>query len=244
MGGMADYPIESIPTDPGEMRKRILACGEGKDDLRAVLHALWDLGVVVLPLRGRGTFHGACWRCEGRNAIVLKQRSKHEAHWTFDLLHKAFHAAQRPEERTFELVEAEATSCKRRESDEEFAAGQFAGNEMLDGKANELAADCVAQAGNIVTRLQRVVRKVAKKQGVSDGAFANYLAFRLSWQGFNWRGAAANLQREDEDPWTVVRDVFVERHPCRIKDEIDRSLLDRALNLGTVPKIVDIPAPP
>ena len=53
---------------------------------------------------------------------------------------------------------------------------------------------------------------------------------RLSWQGLNWWGAAANLQREDEDPWTVARDVFVERHPYRIDDEIDRSLLDRALN--------------
>ena len=228
--GMADYPIESIPTDPGEMRKRILARGEGKDDLRTVLHTVWDLGVVVLPLRGRGTFHGACWRYEGRNAIVLKQRSKHEARWTFDLLHEVFHAAQRPEQRTFELVEAEATSSERRESDEEIAASQFAGNVLLDGKADELAEDCVAQASNMVPRLQRVVRKVAKKQGVSVGALANYLAFRLSWQGFNWWGAAANLQREDEDPWTVARDVFVERHPYRIEDEIDRSLLDRVLN--------------
>ena len=81
--GMAGYPSESIPTDPGEMRKRILARGEGKDDLRTVLHTVWDLGVVVPPLRGKGTFHGACWRYEGRNAIVLKQTSKHEARRTW-----------------------------------------------------------------------------------------------------------------------------------------------------------------
>jgi len=228
--GMADYPIESIPTDPGEMRRRILARGDGKDDLRAVLHTVWDLGVVVLPLRGIGTFHGACWRYEGRNAVVLKQRSRHEAGWTFDLLHELFHAAQRPEERTFDLLEAEATSSERRESDEEIAASQFAGDVMLDGKANELAEDCVEQASNMVPRLQRVVQRVAKKQGVSVGALANYLAFRLSRQGFNWWGAATNLQLEDEDPWTIARDVFVERHPYRIEDEIDRSLLDRALN--------------
>ena len=228
--GMAGYPIESIPTDPGEMRKRILARCEGKDDLRTVLHTVWDLGVVVLPLRGKGSFHGACWRYEGRNAIVLKQTSKHEARWTFDLLHELFHAAQRPDEKTLELVEAEATSSERRESDEEIAASQFAGDVMLDGKADDLAVDCVAQAGNMVPRLQDVVRRVAKKRGVSVGALANYLAFRLSWQGLNWWGAAANLQREDEDPWAVARDIFVERHPYRIDDEIDRSLLDRALN--------------
>ena len=228
--GMVGYPIESIPTDPREMRKRILARGEGMDDLRTVLHTVWDLGVVVLPLKGKGAFHGACWRYEGRNAIVLKQASKHEARWTFDLLHELFHAAQRLEEKTFELVEAEATSSERRESEEEIAASKFAGDVILDGKAEELAQECVAQAGYTLPRLQGVVRRVAKMRGVSVGTLANYLAFRLSWQRLNWWGAAANLQREDEDPWAVARDVFVERHPHRIDDEIDRSLLDRALN--------------
>ena len=228
--GMAGYPAESIPTDPSEMRKKILDRGKGKDDLRTVLHTVWDLGVAVLPLKGKGTFHGACWRYEGRNAILLKQTSKHEARWTFDLLHEVFHAAQRPEEETFELVEAKATSSERRESDEEIAASQFAGNVMLDGKADELAEGCVAQASNMLPRLQGVVRRVAKKRGVSVGALANYLAFRLSWQGLNWWGAAANLQSQDQDPWTVVRDVFIERYPYHIEDGIDRSLLDRALN--------------
>ena len=228
--GMVGYPIESIPTDPREMRKRILARGEGMDDLRTVLHTVWDLGVVVLPLKGKGAFHGACWRYEGRNAIVLKQTSKHEARWTFDLLHELFHAAQRLEEKTFELVEAEVTSSERRETEEEIAASQFAGDVILDGKAEELAQECVAQAGYNIPRLQGVVRRVAKTHRVSVGALANYLAFRLSWQRLNWWGAAANLQREDEDPWAVARDVFVERHPHRIDDEIDRSLFDRALN--------------
>ena len=228
--GMAERPRQAIPTDPAEMRKRVLARAEGREDLRTVLHTVWDLGVVVLPLRGKGTFHGACWRYEGRNAIVLKQTSKHEARWTFDLLHELFHAAQRPGEKMFELVEADATSSERRESDEEIAASQYAGDVMLGGRADELAESCVGLAGNMVPRLKAVVRRVAKTSGVSVGALANYLAFRLSWQGLNWWGAAANLQREDADPWTIARDVFVERHPYRIDDEVDRALLDRALN--------------
>ena len=57
--GMAGHPLEPIPTDPDELRRAILARGDGSDDLRTVLHTLWDLGVVVLPLRGKGTFHGA-----------------------------------------------------------------------------------------------------------------------------------------------------------------------------------------
>ena len=227
---MANYPTETIPTYAAEMRKRILARGEGREDLRTVLHTVWDLGVVVVPLKGKGTFHGACWRYEGRNVIVLKQTSKHEARWTFDLLHELFHAAQRPEEKTFELIEAAATSSERRESDEEIAASQFAGNVMLDGKADELAQDCVAKSCKMVSLLKRVVPKVAKTRGVSVGALANYLAFRLSWQGVNWWGAAANLQSDDGEPWAIVREVFFERHPYRIDDEVDRTLLDRALN--------------
>ena len=228
--GMADYPMEAIPTEPREMRRRILARGEGREDLRTVLHTVWDLGVVVLPLKGKGTFHGACWRYEGRNAIVLKQTSKHEARWTFDLLHELFHAAQRPEKQEFELIEADATSSERRESDEEIAASQYAGNVMLDCKADALAQRCVTLARNRVQRLKGVIGGVAKAGGVSVGALANYLAFRLSWEGYNWWGTAANLQREHGDPWKVARDVFVERHPYQIEDEIDRALLDRALH--------------
>ena len=228
--GMADCPKKTIPTDPTEMRKRILARRTGRDDLRTVLHTVWDLGVVVLPLRGKGAFHGACWRYEGRNAIVLKQTSKQEARWIFDLLHELFHAGQQPEQKTLERVEAKATSTERRESDEEIAASQYAGNVMLDGRADDLAEECVAMAQTMVPRLKRTVPKVARMRGVSVGALANYLAFRLSWQGFNWWGTAANLQRGDSDPWTIARDVFVERHPYRIDDEVDRALLDRALN--------------
>ena len=228
--GMADCPRATIPSDPCEMRKRILARGAGRNDLRTVLHTVWDLGVVVLPLRGTGTFHGACWRHDRRNAIVLKQTSKQEGRWTFDLLHELFHAGQQPEEKTFELLEADATSSERRESDEEIAASQYAGNVLLDGKAEELAQICAAMAHKMVPRLKGVVPRVARMRGVSVGALANYLAFRLSWQGVNWWGAAANLQREDGDPWTIARDVFVERHPYRIDDEVDRALLDRVLN--------------
>ena len=229
--GMGDYPTEAIPTEAGEMRRRILARGEGKDDLRTVLHSVWDLGVVVLPLKGKGTFHGACWRHEGRNAIVLKQTSKHEARWTFDLLHELFHAGQRPGEESFEVVEAEATSSERRESEEEVAASQYAGDVMLDCRAEALAQQCVSLARGSVERLKRAVRRVAETRDVGTAALANYLAFALSWRGINWWGAAANLQRKS-DPWKIARDVFVERHPFGIEDEIDRALLDRALNRG------------
>jgi transcriptional regulator with XRE-family HTH domain/Zn-dependent peptidase ImmA (M78 family) len=227
--GARSLPKSEIPIDAAAMHRCILDQHETVD-LRSALHTAWDLGVVVLPLRDRGAFHGACWRYEGRNVVVLKQTSKHEARWLFDLLHELFHAGQRPEAEALEVIEADETSAERRNSDEEIAASQFAGEVVLDGKAETLAQACVQAARNSVERLKSVVPTIAANNGVSVGALANYLAFRLSWQGVNWWGTAANLQADDGDPWTIARDVFVERFPYEIENELDRQLLDRALH--------------
>lgn len=218
-----------IPIDAAAMH-RCIRENYSTIDLRSALHTAWDMGVVVLPLRDRGTFHGACWRYEGRNVIVLKQNSRHEARWLFDLLHELFHIGQKPETDTLEVLEDDETSADRRNSDEEIAASQFAGEVVLDGKAELLAQECVQAAGNSVERLKSIVPTIAAKNAVSVGALANYLAFRLSWQGMNWWGAAANLQAEDSDPWMIARDVFIERFPYDIDNELDRQLLDRALH--------------
>jgi transcriptional regulator with XRE-family HTH domain len=227
--GARSLPRAEIPTDPTVMYRRIQEAYETVD-LKSALLTAWDMGIVVLPLRDRGTFHGACWRYEGRNVVVLKQTSKHEARWLFDLLHELFHAGQRPEADTLEVIEADETSAERRNSDEEIAASQFAGEVVLNGKAETLAQACVQAARNSVERLKSVVPTVAANNGVSVGALANYLAFRLSWQGVSWWGTAANLQADDSDPWRIARDIFVERFPYDIDNELDRQLLDRALH--------------
>ena len=227
--GIRDHPIEVVPSEPEEMRRRILAQGQRVIGLRETLHTAWDLGVVVLPLKGRGAFHGACWRYEGRNVIVLKQSVKQEARWTFDLLHELYHAAQKPEQNTFEIVKKDATSEERMDSQEELNAHQFAGDVLLKGKADELAKECLSQAQHKLPRLKSVVPIVAERHGLDVGALANYLAFRLSQQGEDWWGTASNLQPQS-DPWKVARDVFFERYSYRVQDETDRSLLDHALH--------------
>ncbi|MBI1777196.1 MAG: helix-turn-helix transcriptional regulator [Proteobacteria bacterium] len=227
--GSSNLPKTLIPTAARTMRYAIVE-RYAVLTLSSTLRYAWDIGVPVLPLKNRGTFHGACWRYQGRNVVVLKQSSKHEARWLFDLLHELFHAAQRPEAETMEVIEADETSPERRKSDEEVAASQFAGDVVLDGRAEELAQACVAAARNSVERLKRVVPTVAKREGVDIGALANYLAFRLSWQNINWWGAAANLQTGDTDPWTIARDVFFERFPFAIDSDLDRQLLERSLH--------------
>ena len=229
--GSCDLPRTSIPTNARKMRDDIL---ERYNDLtlKSTLHYAWDIGLPVLPLRDPGTFHGACWRYEGRNVIVLKQISKHEARWVFDLLHEMFHAAQNPEAETMGVVEADATNPERRNSEQEVAASQFAGEVMLEGRAEELAQACVRAASGSVERLKRAVPRVADRESVGIGALANYMAFRLSWQDINWWGAAANLQTDDADPWMTARDVFLERFPFAFESDLDHQLLVRALHDG------------
>jgi len=221
-------PIRTVPIDAEVMRKNILDA-YGYCDLRSTLRFLWDCGVPVLPLRGAGAFHGASWRHEGRNVIVLKQKSAHEQRWLYDLLHESYHAGSDPERLTHETIEADETSRERRESPEEIEAAQFAGNVVLFGKSEEIARACVSAARGSVERLKGVVPGLAQQYHVEVGALANYLAFRLSWQGINWWGAAANLQRDSEDPWLIARDIFLERFPFGEIDKADRELLERAL---------------
>jgi len=218
----------TVPTDALAFRGAVEET-YGELTLRAVLNFAWDLGTPVLPLHDRGTFHGACWRYEGRNVIVLKQNSPHESRWLFDLIHELRHTGEEPDAPTLEIIEDDETSDARRNSQSEIRASQFAGDVMLDGRAEELAQASVTAADGSVERLKAAVPKIAKQASVSVGALANYMAFRLSWQGINWWGAASNLQRGGEDPWTITRDVFFERFPFDVEGDLDLQLLKRAL---------------
>jgi transcriptional regulator with XRE-family HTH domain len=228
LDGCRALPKEPVPIDAQSMREAILTRYGGLT-LRSVLYFAWDLGVPVLPLKDPGTFHGACWRYGGRNIIVLKQATNYEARWLFDLIHELFHAGQNPDADVREIVEEDETSEERRTADEEIAASQFAGDVVLGERSEALANACVAAANKSVERLKRVVPLIAQREGVSVGSLANYLAFRLSWQDINWWGTAANLQGSEQNSWETARDVFFERFPFAVEGDLDRQLLQLAL---------------
>ena len=69
------------------MRQAVLST-YGAITFEHTLRYVWSLGIPVLPLRDPGAFHGACWRIDGRNIIVLKQRTLSLARWLADLLHE------------------------------------------------------------------------------------------------------------------------------------------------------------
>jgi hypothetical protein len=77
--------------------------------------------------------------------------------------------------------------------------------------------------------LKSVLPDIAAREGVPTDSLANYMAFRLSLQGEDWWGTAMNLQRTDEDPWRVARDLLLERADLSRLAETDRELLAQAL---------------
>jgi len=225
----AKLPRKPIPTEAAEVREAVLSA-YGGITFEHVLRYVWSLGVPVLPLHDPGAFHGACWRVDERNIIVLKQRTRSAARWLIDLLHESRHAGQESEREQLAVIEAGEMTQERRESPDEQMATHFAGDVVLAGRAEELAEICVEAAKGSVERLKAVVPRVAAREHVPADALANHMAFRLALQGINWWGAATNLQVAGPDPWQIARNVLLEQADLERLNDIDRNLLLRALS--------------
>jgi transcriptional regulator with XRE-family HTH domain len=222
---------QPIPTDPGVVYEALLT-RYGAVSFHTVLLYCWDLGVPVLPLTDPGAFHAACWRVDGRNVIVLKQRTRSLARWLFDLLHDLRHAGENQGSPSHEVIESEDLTQRHPLSEEEQTASWFAGEVSLGGKAEALAAQCAKQAGGSIESLKRIVPAVAREAGVDTAALANYMAFRLTLQGENWWGAATNLQQKDDSPWELARDILLQRADLSRLTGIDRELFISALRFA------------
>jgi hypothetical protein len=228
----SELPRLPLPTDALGFRQAVI---DRYHDLtlRAVTQYLWDLGIPVLPLDDKSGFHGACWRVQGRNVVVLTQPVPSVARWLFDLLHEYYHATQEPEQPERSVVEAGDITTAGRETPEEYFASKFAEDVLFAGRADDLAKRCVTAAGKSVERLKTAVPRIAAQEGVDTAALANYMAYRLQSQdGPSWWGAATNLQPKEPNPWQVVRDVLLERLSLHRLNETDRQLLTRAIAPG------------
>ncbi len=219
-----DVPVEPIPKTPDEFRKQVER-SYGELTLSTTLRYAWDHGVAVLPLSDGGAFHGACWRIGKSSVVVLKQKTKSVARWLFDLIHELRHTQQNLDQETYAVIENVGRADEEREVD----ANRFAGDVVLDGRAEDLVQACKDDASGKIQFLKNAVLRVAGREGVDIAQLANYLAFRLALQGEDWWGTAANLQPKVEDPWEIARDVFLERFDFSRLGDFDRDLVARAL---------------
>ena len=220
--------VKAIPTDPHELRE-VIESNYGTISLSCIVNYIWDLGIPVLPLDDSGAFHGACFREDGRHVIVLKQKTRSESRWVFDLLHEVWHAGQEPELAERSVLEPDEGEVSASLWEEEVTASRFAGAVLLQGRGQELAEKCLTTAGSDMRRLKSTVQKVATEEAVPVDSLANYLAFRLSTeQGLNWWATANSLQ-VNGIPWDVVRNIFFERVDFTKLAETERQLLSQAL---------------
>ena len=219
-----------VPTDARAIREAIKS-QYGAITFENALRYVWSLGIPVLPLNDSGTFHGACWRSEGRNVIVLKQGVHSLARWLFDLIHELRHAGEEPDADVLAVIESDETSSERRNSPEEQEASRVAGEVVLDGRAEALAQQAVQAAHGEMPRLKRAVTQVAAREGVAVDSLANYIAWRLAVSnGENWWGTANALQTLGVDPWKVARELFLDSARFEVLNEVDRNLLLQALS--------------
>ncbi len=213
-----------VPTNADEFRARVLDRFTTLN-YDSILETAWSHGVAVLPLADPGSFHAVLWRTHGRNVIILKQQNRSRSRWAFDLLHELRHGEEEPDRDTYAVIDDDDAAADK----SELVANRFAGNVLLDGRAEELAEIAVDAAAGSVERLKAVVPRVAADHDVDTADLANYLAYRLSLQGLNWWGAAHNLQRGGADPWQITRRRFLTECDLGRLAPLDRDLLLQAL---------------
>ncbi len=219
-----DLPKQLVPAHASAFRTSWQQRGS-TGSFGDLLRFVWDLGIPVLPLADPGAFHAAVWRVDTREVVVLKQGHRSASRWMFDLLHEIGHVTLDLGDRDGSIIDGDEASP----DDSEQMANRFAGDVLLDGRAEAIVQLCVDGARGSVERLKSVVPNIAAAERVDTGAVANYLAFRLSMQGINWWGAAANLQSSGPDPWEASRDALLERADLASLNPLDRDLLCQAM---------------
>lgn len=218
-----------VPDDPEVVRQSILQ-NFGKINFETVLRYIWSLGIPVLALNDPGAFHGACWRIEGFNIIVLKQKTTSESRWIHDALHELCHAGQHPEQDTLEIIESDDVLSRQIEREEEDEANYFAADVQLGDNVDDVAEECILASRNNMSNLKREVTRIAQKHKMEVGGLANYIAFRLSTeQNQDWWGTANNLQVLGFSPFELCKSLIIQNCDISNLNEFDKELLIKAL---------------
>lgn len=218
-----------ISRDWREARNQI--CGDSKPSFERLLAGILGCGILILPLTDSIRFHGACFRISGVNVLVLKNSIRYRARWAFDLLHELYHSTESPDAENISTIEMDPTSPQRRESEEEVAANEFAGNFLLNGCASEMFDLVLRRSGKEIKYYKRNVQIVAEQYGVDVGCLANYVAHRLNADlDIDWWGAAISLQQDDNDAVDLARSEVIRLIDFSKLDSEDVEILRNALS--------------
>ncbi len=229
--GCKDILIRDYPNDV-EKFKSLITDEEGAFDIESILKVVWELGICVLPLNDSGVFHGASWNIEGRHVIVLKQKTDSHAKWIFDLLHELYHVFVHLEDSNSSVIEEQEISpAQISDSIEEREANAFANKIIFGDKADYLAKKCVERANGRMEKLKQSVISVAKEENIRVDFLANYIAYRLNFEGENWWGTANSLQINKPSPYEIIKNNLINKINYNHLNKIESYMLSKAINI-------------
>jgi len=222
---------KAYPESMAEIKNELFS-GNELLTFERLLTYIWNFGICVIPLDDSGAFHAASWNIQGRHVIILKQKTRYQARWLYDLLHDFKHVLSDLDSENTGIIEHEEISpFSNPASEKEREANAFASLLILGGRAEELAQKCVKEAQGKMELLKNAVIQVAQSENVGVDSLANYLAFKLSQQERDWWGAANNLQIENPPPIMIAQNKLLEHLRFEKLTESEQAFIKRALSL-------------
>lgn len=217
----------TTPTPDAVAARAQIADPTGQVTLASMLEWMWDHGVPVIPLHGKGGFCAAVLAVEGGPAVILKETRAHTAYWMFDLAHELGHIALgHIHEHGLIDVDALNPTEVTPGDDQESAANAYA-LQLLLGDADTLIERVRRECRGSYLRFKGAVATIARDANVNAGLLGVVAATALPDIGEpkdRW-GSANNLSLADGPPRPVVRDALKRRLNADVEPELDRLLL-------------------
>lgn len=220
-----DVPrFAGLPAAPDARRSAFNS--EGFVTLRSLVDWAWGLGVVVIPLHGRGVFCAASWSIRDSPVVVLKDSRSSAVFWLFDLAHELGHIAGGHVHGTG-IVDVDQLGPDENIVDVQEREANAYALSLLLGDHSALVESVRRESRGNYLRFKDAVATVARHANVSPGLLGMVAAYELSEIGQpkdRW-GSATNLAAPDGDGREQVETELRTRLDAREMTGEDAALL-------------------
>lgn len=205
------------------------------DDGRVTLHSmiewLWDHGIPVIPLHGKGGFCAAVLAANEAPVVIIKEVRDHMAYWMFDVAHEVGHIALgHIGGRGLVDVDDPTPGDRETQDGQERAANDYA-LELTLGRPDDLIRRVDVESQGSYLRFKGAVATVARQANVNAGLLGVVAAKVLTHvgEGKDRWGSANNLSLADGSPRPVAQAALERRITASIEPEVDAVLLRAAV---------------